>query len=79
METNIFDDDTQVNAIIWCLERDGQLFEEEYHFNMRMYYPHEMDILLNNSNLIINEKLCDFDGSPMDEESGMQIYVCKKA
>ena len=43
---------------------------------MKMYYPHEMDILLGNSGLVIKKKMGAYDGSPMHEESGMQIYVC---
>ena len=27
---------------------------------------------------IIEKKIGDYDGSPMDAESGMQIYVCEK-
>ena len=38
METNEFDNETQVNQLIWRLERDGQLPPEEYYFNMRMIY-----------------------------------------
>ena len=45
---------------------------------MRMYYPHEMDILLVESGFHIEEKIGDYDGSPMDDESGMQIYICSK-
>ena len=78
METNAFDDETQVNQLTWRLERDGQLAPEEYCYNMRMIYPHSMDILLSEAGLIIKEKLGNYDGSPMDEESGMQIYVCSK-
>ena len=44
---------------------------------MRMFYPHEMDILLSEAGLCINEKIGDYDGSSMDSESGMQIYVCQ--
>jgi hypothetical protein len=78
METNEFDDETQVNQLTWRLERDGQLAPEEYCYNMRMIYPHSMDILLSEAGLIIKEKLGNYDGTPMDEESGMQIYVCSK-
>jgi len=46
---------------------------------MRMFYPHVMDILLGEAGLKIIKKMGDYDGSPMDEESGMQIYVCGKA
>ena len=78
METNEFDNETQVNQLTWRLERDGQLTPEEYCYSMRIIYPHSMDILLSEAGLIIKEKLGHYDGAPMDEESGMQIYVCSK-
>ena len=79
METNEFDDVTQINKLSWRLERNGELETTEYQHSMRMFYPHMMDILLSDAGLEIKEKLGDYDGSPMDEESGMQIYVCTKA
>jgi SAM-dependent methyltransferase len=79
METNVFDDESLINKLTWRLERDGVLEPEEYHFSMRMFYPHVMDILLSEAGLKIIKKMGDYDGSPMDEESGMQIYVCGKA
>ena len=59
------------------IERDGKLDLKEYQYSMRMYYPHEMDILLSENGFIIREKLGDYDGTPMTDESHMQIYVCK--
>ena len=38
-----------------------------------------MDILISSAGMVIKEKWGDYDESSMDEESGMQIYVCKKA
>ena len=43
---------------------------------MKMFYPHEMDILLDNSGLVIKNKIGDYEGSPMNKKSGIQIYVC---
>ena len=79
MESNEFDQETQVNSLTWRLERDGELDLDKYKHSMRMFYPHFMDILISSVGLVIKEKLGDYDGSSMDEESGMQIYVCKKA
>jgi hypothetical protein len=79
MESNEFDQETQVNSLTWRLERDGELDLDKYKYSMRMFDPHFMDILISSSGLVIKEKWGDYDGSAMDEESGMQIYVCKKA
>tara|TARA_B100000315_G_scaffold56510_1_gene50855 strand:+ start:1686 stop:2420 length:735 start_codon:yes stop_codon:yes gene_type:complete len=79
MESNIFDEKKQINQLFWQLERDGTLKEEKYEYKMRMFYPHNMDILLSDAGLRITKKMGDYDGTIMDEESGMQIYVCEKA
>ena len=78
MESNEYDDKTQINKLTWYLEKNGEIMSDEYHYSMRMYYPHEMDILLVESGFHIEEKIGDYDGSPMDAESGMQIYICSK-
>ena len=77
MEKNQFDIKTQINNLIWYIEKNGEIDSKEYRFSMRMFYPHEMDILLSEAGLYINEKIGDYDGSSMDSESGMQIYVCQ--
>jgi hypothetical protein len=43
-----------------------------------MFYPHTMDLLFENSGLMIKDKLGDYDGSCMNQDSDMQIYICKK-
>tara|TARA_B100001250_G_scaffold335286_1_gene301468 strand:- start:121 stop:852 length:732 start_codon:yes stop_codon:yes gene_type:complete len=78
MESNEYDDKSQVNKLTWYLEKNGQIMPDGYHYSMRMYYPHEMDILLAEADFRIEEKMGDYDGSPMDSESGMQIYICGK-
>ena len=78
MESNEYDDNSQINKLTWYLEKNGEIMPGEYHYSMRMYYPHEMDILLVESGFHIEEKIGDYDGSPMVAESGMQIYICGK-
>ena len=78
MESNEFDQETQVNSLTWRLERDGELDLDKYTYSMRMFYPHVMDILISRAGLVIKDKFGNYDGSSMDEESRMQIYVCKK-
>ncbi len=78
MEKNDFDQKTQINELTWYLEKNGVLQKENYNFSQRMYYPHMMDLLFDYSGLKIKEKLGDYDGSPMDSNSEMQIYICEK-
>ena len=78
MEKNKYHEDTQINHITWVIETEGILSDESYTFKQRMYPPHMMDILLNKTGFTIKEKYGDWDKSPIDEFSPMQIYICRK-
>jgi len=56
MESNEFDQESQVNSLTWRLERDGELDLDQYTYSMRMFYPHFMDILISSAGLVIKEK-----------------------
>ena len=55
----------------------GKLSDETYSFKQRMFYPHKMHLLFQESGFTVNEKFGDWDMNPMDEESPLQIYICK--
>ena len=78
LEKNEYFVDSQINNLYWFLEKDGEISDTQFTFSLRMYYPHEMDILLSKSGFKILEKIGDYDGSKMDEFSSMQIYLCEK-
>ena len=77
MERNSFDDETQINSLTWQLEIDGNLSEKTYSFKQRMYYPHKMDLLFQETGFSIQEKFGDWEMNPLYEESPLQIYICK--
>ena len=77
MEKNSYDDETQINSLTWQLEIDGKLSDETYSFKQRMFYPHKMHLLFQESGFSVQEKFGDWDMNPMDEESPLQIYICK--
>ena len=77
MERNSYDDETQINSLTWQLEIDGKLSDETYSFKQRMFYPHKMHLLFQESGFSVQEKFGDWDMNPMDEESPLQIYICK--
>ena len=77
MERNSYDDETQINSLTWQLEIDGKQSDEIYCFKQRMFYPHKMHLLFQESGFSVNEKFGDWDMNPMDEESPLQIYICK--
>jgi len=77
MERNSYNDETQINSLTWQLEIDGKQSDEIYCFKQRMFYPHKMHLLFQESGFSVNEKFGDWDMNPMDEESPLQIYICK--
>ena len=76
MEKNVFDEENQINSLTWYLESDGVLSDKPYFFQQRMYYPHMMDILFEQSGLKVLEKFGDWDRSVLEETSPLQIYIC---
>lgn len=77
-ERNRYDPETKINHIRWYFYNEGADTPEIYEFDMHMIYPDIMDTLLTETGLIIRDKLGDYDGSPFDENSRLQIYVCGK-
>ena len=78
MEKNKYDSISQINQLTWVIERDGELDQKEYNYRMRMYYPHEMDILLSENGFTIMKKFGNYQRDPMDSDSNMQIYVSER-
>ena len=77
MEKNSFDDETQINSLTWQIEIDGKLSNETYSFKQRMFYPHKMHILFEETGFSVKEKFGDWDMNPINEESPLQIYICR--
>ena len=78
LEKNDYDPKTQINKLTWYIEKNGKMDSKKYNYGMRMFYPHEMDILFQEQGFIIEDKFGDYDLSPFDQDSGMQIYLCRK-
>ncbi len=74
-ETNVYDRATQINWITWYyrLERSGE--ERKVRFGMRIYYPQELDALVNCCGFRIVAKYGDFDLRPFTSDSTKQIIV----
>jgi len=78
LETNDYDPGTQINKLIWYVEKNGKMDLKKYNYSMRMFYPHEMDILFQEEGFVIEDKFGDYDLSPLGQERDMQIYLCRK-
>jgi len=76
LEKNQYESETQINNLTWYIEKDGMVDSFQYSYSMRMFYPHEMDILFQESGFIIQDKFGDYDSSSIDQDSNMQIYLC---
>ena len=78
MEKNKYNSETQVNSLKWYLKRNDKIEKEEYCFELRMFYPHEMDIIINKAGLMIKKKYGDYNFSPLNSDSSLQIYLCER-
>ena len=77
LEKNSYNNETQINSLTWQLEINGKLSDETYFFKQRMFYPHKMHLLFQETGWTVKEKFGDWNMNPMDEESPLQIYICK--
>ena len=78
LETNDYDPETQINKLNWYVEKNGKMDSKKYNYSLRMFYPHEMDILFQEEGFVIEDKFGDYDLSPLGYERDMQIYLCRK-
>ena len=72
-----YESSTQINRIKWEYHVNGEYRSTE-NLDMRIFYPMELDYLLESNGFRIVDKYGDFDRSAFTPESPEQIYVCKK-
>ena len=48
-----------------------------FEYQMRMYYPDTINRLLIDAGFTINDLFGDYDGGRFNEQSELQIYICK--
>lgn len=75
-ETSRYDAATQINHIEWGYRWRESGREETLSFEMRQFFPQEMDALLACNGFNVEYKYGDFDESPFVGASRKQIYVC---
>jgi SAM-dependent methyltransferase len=76
-EINIYDAATQLNHIKWFYKIGGK--EEVMELNMRVFYPLELDALLQLNGFKIEEKYGNLDESPFVSDSPKQLITCIKS
>jgi len=75
-EHTAYDAAAQINKITWSYEVQGALVRTD-ELSMRIYFPQELDALLQLGGFEIVEKLGDYDGSPFEARKPKQLLICR--
>ena len=76
-EENHYDPATQLNRVVWRYAIGGRADARVEELTMRIFFPRELDALLELSGFVIEEKRGDYDGRPFDGTSPKQLFVCR--
>ena len=69
---------TEINRINWDFIGTDNVFQFNYVFDMRMWFPDTLNRILTDCNYHIQKFYGDYDCNPFNEKSEKQIYLCKK-
>ena len=72
-----YDSATQVNAIQFIYRDEASAEEKILSFEMRQFYPQEIDMLLSYNGFSIEHKYGGYDESPFSNSSAKQLIVCR--
>ena len=72
-----YDDNTQVNRIMWEHTVNNEFHSKE-SLDMRMYYPQELDFIITNSNFTIINKYGNYSKAYFSKGSPIQLIICQK-
>lgn len=78
-EENHYDPATQLNRVVWRYAVDGEEDARVEEFTMRLFFPRELDALLELNGFVIEHKYGDYDRRPFDSTSPKQLVVCRVA
>lgn len=76
-QTMKYEDATQVNRIKWEHVVNGKHASFE-SLDMRMYYPQELDYIINTNDFEIANKYGNYSREQFDNDSPIQLLICKK-
>lgn len=71
-----YDSASQVNHINWYFLRNGADREDVLSFEMRQFFPQEIDTLLEYNGFIVKRKYGGYDGEVFASSSPKQLVVC---
>ena len=72
-ETYVYEPDTQISRVV---HYKGTTDEIVGDLNLRMYFPQELDALLEDNGMMIDEKFGSWDRVSFDSSSKHQLYLC---
>ncbi|MGB1019075.1 MAG: hypothetical protein ACPGVH_08385, partial [Chitinophagales bacterium] len=77
LENSFYDEESQINYLKWFFQKEG---EEEVieNWSQRVYYPKELEYIVQFCGFEIENKYGDFDFTPFENDSETQILVLKK-
>lgn len=76
-ESYTYNTATQIKTAIWRSVKGGEAFRQE-QFDIKMFFPQELDALLKLSGFEIIEKYGDYDYSNFSDQSPKQLIICNK-
>ena len=72
-----YDVASQVNHIRWFFRNEGSSQETVLSFEMRQFFPQEMDALLWYNDFVIEHKYGSYDESEFSNDAGKQLIICR--
>jgi hypothetical protein len=72
-----YDAASQVNHIRWFFREEGSKEETVLSFEMRQFFPQEIDALLWYNGFLIEHKYGSFDEGEFSSESPKQLILCR--
>ena len=75
---NVYDATSQINRIKLFFKLPSQTEEVIEELNLRMYFPQELDALLEYNGFVIEDKFGDYEETPFISSARLQLLVCSK-
>jgi SAM-dependent methyltransferase len=72
-----YDAATQINHIRWFFRNEGDEDEAVLSFDMRQFFPQEIDALLWYNGFLIEHKYGSYDEKEFSDDSPKQLIVCR--
>lgn len=72
-----YDAASQVNHIRWFFRNEGSTEERMLSFEMRQFFPQEIDALLRYNDFLVEHKYGSYDEREFSSDAGKQLIICR--